>query len=202
MLPDVAPGLSALGVMLPYTPLQWLLFHEALGRPAGTAWLRQPCARLWVMSSANLSGEPIVTGNQEARERLNQVADVFLLHNRAIVTRCDDSVVSLQRRRPLLFRRARGFVPDPVPLALDGPPVLALGAYMKATATVLRGKDAFVSQYIGALNHPLTCEALQQASDHLLDLTGVTRRQWPATWKPAPIPACWPNIYPSNGACR
>ncbi|QOZ83367.1 MULTISPECIES: carbamoyltransferase HypF [Chromobacterium] len=173
LLPDIAPGLSALGVMLPYTPLQWLLFHEALGRPPGTSWLRQPCSRLWVMSSANLSGEPIVTGNQEARERLNQVADVFLLHNRAIVTRCDDSVVSLERRRPLLFRRARGFVPDPVPLTLDGPPVLALGAYMKATATVLRGKDAFVSQYIGALNHPLTCEALQQAADHLLDLTGV-----------------------------
>jgi hydrogenase maturation protein HypF len=94
------------------------------------------------MTSANLSGEPIVTSNQEARERLNKVADVFLLHNRSIVTRCDDSVLALQGGQPLFYRRARGFVPDPLPLVDSGPDVLALGAYLKTTATVLRGNEA------------------------------------------------------------
>ncbi|WP_293762067.1 carbamoyltransferase HypF [uncultured Aquitalea sp.] len=172
-LPGVAPGIGAVGVMLPYTPLQWMLFHEALGRPAGTDWLHEPCDKVWVMTSANLSGEPIVTGNQEARERLNRVADVFLLHNRNIVTRCDDSVLSVQEQEALFFRRARGFVPDPVKLADDGPNVLALGAYLKTTATVLRGDEAFVSQHIGDLDHPLTCEALEEAAEHLLELTGA-----------------------------
>ena len=174
LMPDIAPGIAAIGVMLPYTPLQWLLFHEALGRPQGESWRQQACERIWVMTSANLSGEPIVTSNQEARERLNQVADVFLLHNRSIVTRCDDSVLALQGGQPLFYRRARGFVPNPVPLADKGPDVLALGAYLKTTATVLRGNEAFVSQYVGDLDHPLSCEVLEQTAQHLLDLTGVS----------------------------
>ncbi|PXX45725.1 carbamoyltransferase HypF [Aquitalea magnusonii] len=173
LLPDIAPGIGCIGVMLPYTPLQWLLFYQALGRPEGHDWRRQPCERIWVMTSANLSGEPIVTSNQEARERLNQVADVFLLHNRSIVTRCDDSVLALQAGQPLFYRRARGFVPDPLPLAADGPDVLALGAYLKNTVSVLRGTQAFVSQHVGDLDHPLSCEALEQTAQHLLDLTGV-----------------------------
>ncbi|WP_159875812.1 carbamoyltransferase HypF [Aquitalea denitrificans] len=174
LMPDIAPGIAAIGVMLPYTPLQWLLFHEALGRPQGEQWREQACERIWVMTSANLSGEPIVTSNQEARERLNKVADVFLLHNRSIVTRCDDSVLALQDDQPLFYRRARGFVPDPLPLADSGPDVLALGAYLKTTATVLRGDEAFVSQHVGDLDHPLSCEALEQTAQHLLDLTGVS----------------------------
>lgn len=173
-MPDIAPGIAAIGVMLPYTPLQWLLFHEALGRPQGEQWREQACEQTWVMTSANLSGEPIVTSNQEARERLNKVADVFLLHNRSIVTRCDDSVMALQGGQPLFYRRARGFVPDPLPLADSGPDVLALGAYLKTTATVLRGNEAFVSQYVGDLDHPLSCEALEHTAQHLLDLTGVS----------------------------
>jgi hydrogenase maturation protein HypF len=99
LMPDIAPGIAAIGVMLPYTPLQWLLFHEALGLPQH-AMARASLRRIWVMTSANLSGEPIVTSNQEARERLNKVADVFLLHNRSIVTRCDDSVLAVQAASP------------------------------------------------------------------------------------------------------
>ena len=174
LMPDIAPGMASIGVMLPYTPLQWLLFYQALGRPNGQEWRRQACEQIWVMTSANLSGEPIVITNQEARERLNKVADVFLLHNRNIVTRCDDSVLAIQGREPLLYRRARGFVPEPLPLSAGGPDVLALGAYLKTTATVLRGEQAFVSQYIGDLDHPLSCEALEQAAQHLLELTAVT----------------------------
>lgn len=174
LMPDIAPGIAAIGVMLPYTPLQWLLFHEALGQPQHAEWREQACDRIWVMTSANLSGEPIVTSNQEARERLNKVADVFLLHNRNIVTRCDDSVLAVQDGQPLFYRRARGFVPDPLPLSDSGPDVLALGAYLKTTVTVLRDQQAFVSQHVGDLDHPLSCESLEQTAQHLLDLTGVT----------------------------
>ncbi|NDV14053.1 carbamoyltransferase HypF [Crenobacter caeni] len=173
LLPGVAPGLSTLGVMLPYTPMQWLLFHEALGRPQGSTWRDEACDRVWVMTSANPSGEPIVTNNQEARERLNQVADVFLLHNRNIVVRCDDSVLALHDGQVLMHRRARGYAPDPVLLQNDGPNVLATGVPAKNTLTVLRGREAFVSQHVGDVGDSLSCQAMEEVCHHLLELTAV-----------------------------
>ena len=185
-LAGVAPGLPWLGVMRPATPLQLLLWHEAAGRPAGTAWLAEENDLLLVMTSANPQGEPLVTGNAEALKRLNGIADAFLVHDRDIVVRCDDSVVKpgtdhgfsaknrgLSPVLPAFLRRARGYVPLPIPLADDGPPVLALGAHLKNAVCVLRGREAFVSQHIGSLDNAATLAFLEETVAHLLAVLDV-----------------------------
>ena len=169
-LPGIAPGLAWLGVMLPATPLHLLLWHEAVGRPAGTGWLGEASDLLLVMTSANPHGEPLVIGNDEAPARLGGIADAFLMHDRAIVVRCDDSVV---RAGPVFIRRARGYVPVPIPLAKGGPTVLALGAYLKNTVCVLKGREAYLSQHVGSLDNAATIGFLEETVDHLLGILDV-----------------------------
>lgn len=138
LAPSVAPGLDTVGLMTPCTPLHHLLLEE-VDRPL-------------VMTSANASDEPMVRGNAEALEELGGVADAFLLHDREIVTRCDDSVVRFMGPAPVLLRRARGYAPLPVPLPLSSPrPQLAVGPHLKNTFALVHGRDAFVSQHIGDL---------------------------------------------------
>lgn len=172
-LPGIAPGLAWLGVMLPCTPLQYLLFHEAAGRPKGTAWLTQPQSLRLVMTSANPGGEPLVTGNDEALERLSDIADAFLIHDRDIVVRCDDSVLRVAPGGFQFIRRARGYTPRAIKLPYAGPSVLALGGYFKNTICVTRGNEAFVSQHIGDLDNAATCGFLEEAVAHLLDVLQV-----------------------------
>jgi hydrogenase maturation protein HypF len=195
----VAPDLTWLGVMLPSTPLHLLLWHEAAGRPAGSDWLNLPHDLLLVMTSANPHGEPLVIGNDEALERLSGIADAFLMHNRDIVVRCDDSVVrageanetgsetgcqTADRLRfhrdenrdlpPLSFiRRARGYTPVPILLASDGPVVLALGGYLKNTICVMKGRQAFLSQHIGSLDNASAIGFLEETVSHLLSILDV-----------------------------
>jgi hydrogenase maturation protein HypF len=173
-LPGVAPGMPSLGVMLPYTPLQYLLFHEAAGRPSGTAWLEQPLPLALVMTSANPGGEPLVIDNAEAVRRLRGIADALLMHDRDIVIRCDDSVARAGNRAPVFIRRARGYTPAPIRLAVAAPSVLAVGAYLKNTVCVTRGDQAFLSQHIGSLDNAATCIALDEAVTHLLEVLEVT----------------------------
>jgi hydrogenase maturation protein HypF len=172
-LPGVADGMQYLGVMLPYTPLHVLLFHEYAGRPAGTDWIERFDSPALVMTSANPGGEPIVAGNDEAVARLGGIADALLVHDRDIVVRCDDSVVQCHHGRTRFVRRARGHAPDAIALGDSGPPVLALGAYMKNTVCATRDHEAFVSQHIGTLDNAATVESLAQTTDHLLRLLQV-----------------------------
>lgn len=176
-LPGCAPGVAWLGAMLPYTPLHYLLFHEAAGRPAGDAWLDAPQALLLVMTSANPGGEPLVIDNDEALARLAGIADGFLLHDRDIALRCDDSVVRPQDGTPAFIRRARGYTPQRIALPAAGPATLALGGWFKNTVCVTRGAEAFVSQHVGDLDNPATCAFLEEVVAHLLEVLEIAPAQ-------------------------
>lgn len=173
-LDEVAPGVGALGVMLPNTPLQWLLFHQAAGCPAGTAWIEQPPAAaeptlILVMTSANPQGEPLVIDDDEALRRLAGIADAVLGHDRAIVARADDSV----RRGATFIRRGRGYTPQAIKLPHAGPSVLAFGGWFKNTVCVTRGDEAFLSTHIGDLDNVAACGFLDETVARMLALTGI-----------------------------
>ncbi|MCL4186801.1 MAG: carbamoyltransferase HypF [Rhodobacteraceae bacterium] len=169
----VSDGLPTVGLMLPYTPLHWLIFHEAAGRPAGRAWCEAAQPLALVMTSANPAGEPLVTDDAEAAERLGGIADAVAGHDRAIITRCDDSVQRVVLGAPVFLRRSRGFVPDAVALAGGGPPVLALGALLKTAPCVLRGDEAVAGQHVGDLTSAATIRFLRAAAEHLCRLLDV-----------------------------
>ncbi len=171
--PGVAPGLAMLGVMLPYAPLHYLLFHEFAGRPTGLGWLDEPMDLTLVCTSANPGGEPLVIDNDEALRRLGGIADAFLMHDRDILVRCDDTLTQVRGGKLHYIRRARGQTPRAVGLERGGPPVLALGGYLKNTVCVTRGDEAFVSQHIGDLDNRPTCRALEETVAHLLEVLDI-----------------------------
>jgi len=151
----VAPGIPWLGVFLPYAPLQHLLFAD-------------PRVRALVMTSANLSEEPIAIDNAEALKRLGGIADAFLMHNREILQRCDDSVAAVVDGAPQLVRRARGFVPLGVELPLDAPPLLAVGGHLKNVFALARGRFAYQSQHLGDLENLTGLEFFKESLGHLM----------------------------------
>jgi hydrogenase maturation protein HypF len=165
----VAPRLNRIGVMLPYTPLHHLMFHAA-----ARAWCDAPQEFVLVATSANLGGDALVKDNDEAQARLAGIADLIVTHDREIVTRVDDSVMSVVAGAPVFLRRARGFVPEPIELAADGPCVVAAGAHLKATITVTRGREAFVSQHIGDLSNAATGRFYRETAQRLIELLDVT----------------------------
>lgn len=172
-LPGIAPGLHRIGLMLPYTPLHYLLFHELHGRPSGAGWLGEESYLALVMTSANPGGEPLVKDDAEARTVLAGVADACLTHDRGILRRCDDSVMQLQNGAPVFVRRARGHAPQRIALPFSGPSVLACGASLKSTVCVTRGNEAFVSQHIGDLDHAGARVMLEETVADLCSLLGV-----------------------------
>lgn len=159
-LPEgVAPGQTSLGWMLPYTPLHHLLM-EAIDRPL-------------VMTSGNLSGEPQVIGNGEARDKLGRFADAFLMHDRDIARRLDDSVERVTPHGPMILRRARGRVPGtlPLPPGFEGTPqIVAYGGQMKAAICLVKNGQALLGHHLGELDEALTWDAFLQADRDYADL--------------------------------
>ena len=153
--PSVAPGIPWLGIFLPYAPLQHLLF-------AGTR------VRALVMTSANLSEEPIAINNDEARARLGHIADAFLMHNRDILQRCDDSVTAIVDSAPQLLRRARGYVPLGIGLPFDAPPLLAVGGHLKNVFALARGRFVYQSQHLGDLENLTGLDFFTESLAHLM----------------------------------
>ncbi|MFH2122135.1 MAG: carbamoyltransferase HypF [Pseudomonadota bacterium] len=155
---NLAPGMGEIGIMLPYTPLHHLLFATP------------DCPQALVMTSGNRNGEPLCTDNNEAIARLGDIADFFLLHNREIVTRIDDSVIRIMQGHPRLLRRARGYVPNPMPLPQSLPPLLACGSGLKNTFCLVRDDMAFLSQHIGDLANLESLAFFQESIYHLQEL--------------------------------
>lgn len=153
--PRVAPELAWIGLMLPSTPLHYVLFSH----------LRQ--GTVLVMTSANPGGEPLVIDDTDALARLGGIADCVITHDRDVVVRNDDSVVRTVAGAPTFIRRARGYVPEPVKLAHDVPPLLAVGGHLKTTVCFARGKEAWVSQHIGDLDDAATYRFLEETIEHL-----------------------------------
>jgi hydrogenase maturation protein HypF len=153
--PEVAPGQDTIGVMLPYTPL-----HELLLQPNN----RYP--DVLVMTSGNLSEEPIATENEGARARLEGIADAFIMHDRDIHTRCDDSVVRVFQGQIYPLRRSRGFAPDPIKLTWKGLPTLAVGAELKNVFSLSRENYAFLSHHIGDMENYETLCSFEDGISH------------------------------------
>lgn len=177
--PSVAPDMDSLGVMLPYTPMHHLLLNQT-----DPTLAREPVPPVLVMTSGNFSEEPIATGNMDALERLAPLADAFLIHNRDIHIRCDDSVVRVDhwlgakkpapRQVPVVYlRRSRAYAPYPVSLPFDSIPSLAVGGELKNTFCLTREHYAFLSQHIGDMENVEVYESFEQGVEHLSRLFRV-----------------------------
>ncbi|MCA1836459.1 MAG: carbamoyltransferase HypF, partial [Actinobacteria bacterium] len=159
--PAVAPGNRNLGLMLPYTPLHHLLLRDTAG----------PI----VLTSGNISDEPIAYQDDDARRRLTGIADAYLTHDRAIHMRTDDSVVRVFRGAELPVRRSRGYAPEPLTLAQPVPrPILGCGAELKNTFCLARGRHAFISHHIGDLENYETLRSYTEGVEHFRRLFDVT----------------------------
>ncbi|MEJ2056933.1 MAG: carbamoyltransferase HypF, partial [Desulfofustis sp.] len=152
---NLAPGVGDIGLMLPYTPLHHLLFTEP------------DCPLALVMTSGNVSGEPICTSNEDALARLAAIADYFLLHDRDIVTRVDDSVVKHLAGVARPFRRARGYAPEPIHIAHELPEIIGCGGGLKSTFSLARGTSIYPSQHIGDLFNTASLEFYLESVENL-----------------------------------
>jgi hydrogenase maturation protein HypF len=184
---SIAPNVTTLGIMLPYTPLHYLLLEPEPGYPEAL-----------VMTSGNMSEEPIVATNSGALSDLDDIADGFLLHNRDIRTRVDDSVLTEVNGRKYFFRRSRGFAPDPIRIGQDLRQILAVGAELKNTYCLTRDKYAFLSHHIGDLQNLETLQAFEEGIPHYENLFKI---------KPEVIacdlhPDYLSTHYAENRACR
>ncbi len=166
--PDVAPGADTLGLMLPYTPLHHLLLH------AFTESIQPDHPAVLVMTSGNLSDEPIAYQDDDARERLQSIADYMLIHNREIHMRCDDSVMRISAGSKQFLRRSRGYAPEPIPFPFALPmPLLACGAHLKNTFCLGKGQQVFLSHHIGDVENVETLLSFREGIEHFKRLFDI-----------------------------
>ncbi len=160
LAPSVSPELHNLGVMLPYSGLHHLLFRET-DEPA------------YIMTSANIPGEPMLIDNSEIINKLDGIADYYLLHDRKIINRCDDSVIRFRAGDLAFIRRSRGYVPEPYDFSDIGNDIniLALGPELDVTFALLKDKKCYVSQHIGNTTKYETYKYLQEAMDYMMGIT-------------------------------
>jgi len=171
---SIAPYSPYLGIMLPYTPIHYLLFFHPL---AGGDFARSKTVfNSLVMTSCNMSEEPVCKDNDETFQRISGVADAFLIHNRDIHVRCDDSVVTVNGAEISFIRRSRGFAPMPVFLPEPVPQVLAFGAELKNILCITDDQHAFVSQHIGDLENIPTLNFFKEAVAHFKEVLNLNPR--------------------------
>jgi hydrogenase maturation protein HypF len=169
--PGVAPGYDTLGIMLPYTPLHYLLLRAFTARIEAGGTVRLP---VLVMTSGNLSDEPIAYKDDDARQRLASIAEGLLLHNRDIHMRCDDSVTRIAVGDRQIFRRSRGYAPESILMSFDFPaPLLACGGHLKNTFCLGKGRQAFVSNHIGDLENLETLTSFREGIEHFKRLFDI-----------------------------
>jgi hydrogenase maturation protein HypF len=198
-LPDsISPALDTVGMMLPYTPLHLLLLTQS--DPVMTA---EPAPPLLVMTSGNFSEEPIATDNEDALGRLAPLADAFLLHNRDIHIRCDDSVVRTDNHQSVTYlRRSRGYAPYPVYLSFETKPTLAVGGELKNTFCLTRDKYAFLSHHIGDMENAETYASFEQGIEHLSRLFRIQPEIIACDMHPAYFTTRWAQSSPFWIAAR
>ncbi|MGK7344368.1 MAG: carbamoyltransferase HypF [Candidatus Nitrospinota bacterium M3_3B_026] len=184
VLPGIAPSNSFLGAMLPYSPLHHLLLKEG-----GFAAL--------VMTSANVSDDPIVHTEDDAEERLAGIADAFLVHDRPIHARADDSIERVMSHGPVILRRSRGYAPVPVQLDREYPPVLAAGGELKNTFCLIKGDRAFLSQHMGDLKYESVYNSFKAGIESFLKLMDVAE---PAAIACDAHPLYWSSGYAEERA--
>lgn len=172
----VAPNNSLVGMMLPYSPLHYLLLEQG---------------DMWVMTSGNLADEPIAYEDQDAISRLQRIADSFLLHNRQIYTACDDSVTRASRLGPLPIRRSRGYAPLPIRLDDKGPSVLAVGGDSKAALCLAAGDRAYLAQHLGDMGNRETVLALDRSYQHLRSLYRIDPMAYVCDQHPGYLSVTW-----------
>lgn len=177
LLPLIAPGLSQLGIMLPSTPLHYLLFNALSGFPTADNWLEEEQPTILVATSANLGGHPLIIDDKTAQDELSSIADLVVSYNRRIVTRADDSVIRIIHHSPVFIRRARGYVPECIKLPHSIPSTLALGAHLKNTFCITRHDEAFVSQHMGSLTNKETIEFFHESLMHWMQFLDIKIEQ-------------------------
>ncbi len=176
--PLVAPDNPMIGIMLPYTPLHHLLFNPVPGEGAAAA------PGVLVMTSGNITDEPICYDDADARRRLGRLADCWLVHDRPIHVPCDDSVVRLVDGEELPVRRSRGYAPLPLRLPVEVAPTLAVGGELKNTFCLASGRDAWMSQHIGDMGSPETLAAFERSTRQFQDMYQVVPQQLAADLHP------------------